>query len=70
MTKIEILFGHIQIESRLRRDGERLIGESRALHYDRDGLQTKETDWQPTGAVATVGWWPEHAPRRWWEFWK
>lgn len=70
MMKIEILFGHVEIKNRLRKDGDRIIGESRLLQYDRDGLLTKDTGWQPTGAVATVGWWPEYAPRRWWEFWK
>ena len=63
---IDILFGHIRLESRLRPEGNRLIGEGRAWHYDGDGVLTKDTGWEPTGCVA---YWPEPEPRKWWMFW-
>lgn len=65
--KIEPFFGHVHIESRMRLDGHRFIGESRARHFDKDGKMVKDSGWEPTGIVLT---WPEPEPRRWWEFWK
>ena len=64
-VRLSIIFGHIELESRMRREGNRLIGEGRARHYDLDGRLTKDTGWEPTGAVLI-----EPEPRRWWEFWR
>ena len=61
-------FGNVKIESRTRSEGNRLVYESRALHYTIDGVLEKDTGWSPTGAVIVL---PEPEPcRRWWEFWK
>lgn len=61
--------GHIHLESRFRREGNRLIGEGRARHFDGNVLK-QDSGWEPTGCVVTV-WdeWPEQ-PRPWWRFWK
>lgn len=64
---IECFFGHVRIESRMRPAGNRLIGEGRCWHFDSDGKLTKDTGWQPSGAVLI---WPEPETRKWWEFWK
>lgn len=47
--RIDVLFGHTELQSRFRRDGLRFIGEGRALHYDGDRKLTKDTGWRPTG---------------------
>ena len=65
--RFDVIFGHVQLETRVRPEGNRLIGEGRSRHYDGNGHLTKDTGWQPTGCVA---YWPEPEPRRWWEFWK
>lgn len=49
----EMFFGHIRLETRLRPEGNRIIGEGRAWHYNGQGMLTKDTGWQPTGVVAT-----------------
>ena len=64
---ISPMFGHIVIESRMRPEGNRLVGEGRSWHYDGEGRLIEDTGWQPTGCVAT---WSEDEPRRWWQFWK
>jgi hypothetical protein len=68
LIRIEILFGRIEMESRWRAEGNRFIGEGRALHYDLQGRLTKDTGWQPTGVELISSY--EKEPRRWWEFWK
>lgn len=65
--KMDLIFGHVAIETRMRPEGRRVIGEGRSLHYDRYGKLVKDTGWQPTGVVLE---WPEEEPRRWWQFWK
>ena len=64
---LDILYGHIKIESRMRPEGNRWIGEGRAWHYDGDGNLTKDTGWEPTGVVMI---WPEPQVRHWWWFWQ
>jgi hypothetical protein len=66
-VKIDILFGRIEMKSRMRPEGRKVIGEGRSWHYDLDGNLTKDTGWQPTGVVLI---WPEEPCKRWWEFWK
>lgn len=63
---IYTMFGHIVTETRMRPEGDRIIGEGRCWHYDADGLLFKDTGWQPTGSVA---YWPKDEPRPWWKFW-
>ena len=66
-VRLEPFFGHVHLESRLRPEGNRLIGEGRARHFDKDDRLVKDTGWKPTGIVVTI---PATEPRRWWEFWK
>lgn len=66
-ASINFLFGHIRMESRMRHEGNRCIGEGRSWHYDGAGALTKDTGWQPTGVVLIY---PEPEVSRWWEFWK
>lgn len=49
-VSIDVFFGHIRIETRMRPEGNRLIGEGRSWHYDGEGRLVKDTGWQPTGA--------------------
>lgn len=70
LVKFDILFGYIVLDSRIRRDGNLIIGEGRAMHYDGNGVLTKDTGWEPTGIVMEV--WDEYPyqPRTpWWKFW-
>ncbi len=60
------VFGHVKIETRMRPEGNRIIGEGRSLHYDGDGRFIKATEWE-TNCVMH---WLEPEPCRWWEFWK
>lgn len=63
----KLFFGHINMESRMRPEGNRWIGEGRSWHYDGDGKLTKDTGWQPTGIVLI---WPEEQEcKPWWRFW-
>lgn len=64
--QIEPFFGHVHLESRMRPEGNKWIGEGRARHFDMNGKLVKDTGWEPTGIVLI---WPEPS-RRWWEFWK
>jgi hypothetical protein len=41
-------WGHVEIESRLRREGDTLIGEGRRIHYQ-DGKVVHDTGWRSTG---------------------
>lgn len=65
--RIDMIFGRIEMKSRMRPEGNRIIGEGRSWTYDGEGKLTKDTGWQPTGAVL---YWSEPEPKRWWEFWK
>lgn len=47
--KITPIFGRIELQSRMRPEGNRIVGEGRALHYDQHGMLTKDTGWEPTG---------------------
>jgi pectin methylesterase-like acyl-CoA thioesterase len=47
--KIDVWFGYIRLESRLRSEGNKLIGEGRSWHYDQYGALIKDSGWQPTG---------------------
>lgn len=42
-------FGRIELQSRIRREGNRFIGEGRSLHYDWQGKLEKDTGWQANG---------------------
>ena len=66
-VKITYLCGHIRLETRMRPEGKRLIGEGRAWHYDGQGRLAKDTGWTPTGCEL---YWPEPDPVPWWKFWK
>lgn len=60
-------YGHIEMATRMRPEGNRWIGEGRSWHYDGDGILTKDTGWQPTGAVLIY---PEPEEcKPWWQFW-
>jgi pectin methylesterase-like acyl-CoA thioesterase len=63
----QYFFGFVILESRMRPEGNRLIGEGRSWHYDGQGALVKDSGWQPMGAVL---YWPEPEPHRWWQFWK
>lgn len=63
---LNYVFGHVVLESRMRPEGNRIIGEGRAWHYDGDGKLTKDTGWEPTGVVLI---WPDQEPCKWWKFW-
>lgn len=51
LVKMAVWLGSIHMETRLRPEGGRIIGEGRALHYQ-GGKLVKDTGWQPTGVVA------------------
>lgn len=37
LIRADVFFGHISLETRMRRDGNKLIGEGRKRVYDGDG---------------------------------
>ena len=51
-VRLDVFFGHVKLDSRMRREGDRLIGEGRSMHYDMHGKLVKDSGWQPTGCVA------------------
>lgn len=57
--KVNILYGHVDVKSEMRLEGDRLVGYSRKLSYDRDGRLTESGEWQPTGATC---WFPDPLP--------
>lgn len=57
LVNLDIFYGHIALDSRLRRDGDMLIGEGRAKHYDGQGNLTKDTGWKPTGCNLVLNGW-------------
>ena len=68
-VRLHPFYGRIEIQTRMRPEGNRLIGEGRSLHYDGDNKLTKDTGWQATGCELIWGDEPACA-RKWWEFWK
>ena len=48
---VDIFYGHVEIQTRMRREGDRLIGEGRSLHFDRDKQLVRTTEWEPSGVV-------------------
>jgi hypothetical protein len=48
-----VVFGHVELATRLRPDGDKIIGEGRAWHYDGKGKLVLDTGWQATGAEIT-----------------
>lgn len=67
LVKIDILYGHIDVQTRMVPIANGLAGEDRRRTYDRDGNCTEDTGWHRTGCNLI---WPEPECRRWWEFWK
>lgn len=58
MTMITLdkwFFGHVILESRMRPEGNKLIGEGRRIEVAQDG-ERRVGEWEPTGAVL---YWPE-----------
>lgn len=49
----EYFYGHVRLETRMRHEGNRIIGEGRAWHYDGQGRLIKDTGWEPTGVTLT-----------------
>lgn len=47
--RFDVFFGHVRLETRMRSEGNRIIGEGRAWHYDGRGTLTNDTGWEPTG---------------------
>ena len=47
----DVFYGHVRLETRMRPEGNKLIGEGRSRTYNGDGSLVKDTGWQPTGAV-------------------
>jgi hypothetical protein len=58
--KIEILYGHVAIDTGWRMDGEKLIGISRKRTFDREGALVETSEWEETGCTisypAEPGW--------------
>jgi hypothetical protein len=63
--KFECMFGTVEIQSRIRREGYIHIGEGRSIRRDGNGEITQITEWEPTGLRMTT-----EPARRWWEIWK
>lgn len=53
--RFDFWLGRVEVETRMRPEGNRLIGEGRSREYDGDGKLIRETPWTPTGVVC---WWP------------
>ena len=66
-VRLEPFFGHIEIQTRMRPVGNRIIGEGRSLDYDGDGNLRKDSGWEPTGVEL---YFDDLKPCKWWEFWK
>lgn len=63
---LEPFFGRIVMATRMRPEGDRIIGEGRSWHYDGNDVLVKDTGWQPTGCYL---YWPKEEPKPWWKFW-
>jgi hypothetical protein len=64
--KLDVLFGHVECDSRFIPRGDMLVGQGRSRHYDRDGVLVSDSGWHDTGIAM---YWPEPKPRPWWKFW-
>ena len=66
--KLEVTFGFGEVQSQLRFESpSRLVGYSRRIDRDRQGVVTRVGEWSPTGAALVF---PESEPKRpWWKFW-
>jgi len=64
---LEHCMGSIRLESRMRPDGNRIIGEGRCIEIDKDGHVVRASPWeQTTNIVLDL---PPPEPRQWWRFW-
>lgn len=48
---VRIDYGIVFLDSRLRPEGNKWIGEGRTIRYGLNGNVTEDTGWQPTGVV-------------------
>lgn len=62
--KVECIFGISKLETRLRREGNTLVGEGRRIDITDDGVATIGP-WEPSGCVMHV-WdeWPEQPKQK------
>lgn len=61
--KVSMTFGHVEVDSEFRPDGTGVLrGFSRRRTYDRDGILTGTTEWEPTGVWMIPA---EERPRTW-----
>jgi hypothetical protein len=63
----ENFYGWLNLETRMRPEGNRLIGEGRCIEYNQRGEVIRDTGWEPTGASLILD---ETKPvtRRMWDF--
>lgn len=66
LIRLDMIFGHVKVDSRIRWEGSRGIGEGRSRTYDGKGNLTNDTGWEPTGVV--IDWPPEPSVTR--QFWQ
>jgi hypothetical protein len=64
---VKVHFGVVRLESRIRPEGNRLIGEGRRIEIDQNGVIVNVSPWEPMGVVA---YWSTDPPRTWWKFWR
>ena len=55
MITYDMVFGHVILETRMRPEGNRLIGEGRRIDVSPDG-ERSIGEWEPTGAAL---FWPD-----------
>lgn len=66
--RIKILYGRVEIRSRITPVPGGFIGEGRSIQYDEHEKVMNDSGWQPNGIRI---YWPEQSRRnKWWEFWK
>lgn len=65
--RLEILFGSVEVQTRLRPEGKTLVGEGRNIKRDMNGKVTEVTEWEPTGLVLSYA--NNEPARPWWKFW-
>lgn len=67
--KLDVLFGHVALDTRWREQDGRLIGQSRKRTFDASGRLIETTEWTDTGCTVHFG--DPVKPRAgWWERWK
>jgi len=71
---LNITYGTVECDSRIRFEGDRGIGEGRKRTVSREGVCGPWSDWEPTGAVLHLNGnaRPEQRPEQrnpWWRFW-